>query len=128
MKERNGEPATSGWLPASPTREERQVMDSLAIPVPPQREAACGYESAARWVAWYWERAGDELAWTDGWQSVCGAPWEAWLLDTRHRSVRPALAAYELGSSDTAARHWSGGCGRRRRARSPSPQCPYRSA
>jgi len=41
-------------------------MHTLAIPVPPQLEAACGYEGDARWVAWYGERAGDELAWTDG--------------------------------------------------------------
>ncbi len=81
-------------------------MHSLAIPAPPQLGAAWGYEGDARWVAWYGERAGDELAWTDGWRSVCGAPWEAWLLYTRHPSVRPALAAYDLGSSDAAARHW----------------------
>jgi len=41
-------------------------MHTLAILVSPQLEAAWGYEGDARWVAWYWGRAGDELAWTDG--------------------------------------------------------------
>jgi hypothetical protein len=68
-------------------------------------EAALGYQGQSRWVAFWWEPAGDELAWDDGSSSTVGANWYAWLIFVQHPSVEPHLAPYELGSSDTQALH-----------------------
>src|SRR5262249_33131647 len=75
-------------------------------PVPPMLEAAFGYAGQARYVGFYWESAGDELAYDDGRCGLAGAEWDAWLLFTRHHLVAPVLAAYDLGNSDAPARHW----------------------
>jgi len=77
----------------------------LSVPVPPMLEAALGYAGTARYVAFYWIPAGDELLWNEGWQSADGA-WQGWLTFTRHPRVAPALAPYEFGDSDTPATHW----------------------
>jgi hypothetical protein len=59
----------------------------------------------ARFVAFWWEQAGDELAWDDGRESTVGANWYAWLIFVQHPSVEPYLAPYLLGNSDEEARH-----------------------
>jgi hypothetical protein len=78
----------------------------LDAPVPPMLEAAIGYDGDARWVAFYWQPAGDEACWDDGRASLCGANWPAYLAYTRHPAVWPHLALYDFGSSDEPARHW----------------------
>jgi hypothetical protein len=77
----------------------------LNLLVPPKFEAALGYEGDARFVAFYWEPAGDELMYTNGQISANGeyAPWILW---RRHIATAPTLFGYDFGSSDTPARHW----------------------
>jgi hypothetical protein len=36
-------------------------LTPLDLPVPPMLEEALGYAGASRWVAFHWERCGDEL-------------------------------------------------------------------
>jgi hypothetical protein len=68
-------------------------------------EAALGYEGTARYVAFYWIPAGDELRWDDGWSSADGA-WAGWLQWTCHPRVAPHLRPFHFGDSDTPATHW----------------------
>jgi len=82
-----------------------QTCTRVVVPVPPMLEAALGYPGTARYVAFYWTPAGDELMWDEGWRSADGA-WQGWLTFTRHPRVAPALAPYQLGDSDTPATHW----------------------
>jgi hypothetical protein len=105
----------AGWAGNEFLRIESEVADDrrcavdliqlIGIPVPPMLEAALGYPGELRWVAFWWEQAGDELAWDDGRSSTVMANWYAWLIFVRHPSVEPYLAPYELGSSDTQALH-----------------------
>jgi hypothetical protein len=76
----------------------------LPIPVPPMLEEAMGYDGNGRLVAFYWG-GGDEAYYADGYQSACGE-WDAFLLFVEHPAVEPALAGYDLGSSEDEARHW----------------------
>jgi len=68
-------------------------------------EAALGYDGTARYVAFYWIPAGDELMWDEGWRSADGE-WQGWLTFTRHPRVAPELAPYNFGDSDTPPTHW----------------------
>lgn len=77
----------------------------LDVPVPPDLETVLGYEGQQRWVGFWWEPAGDELAWSDGASSTVGADWAAWQLWTEHPRVAPALDGYDFGSSDADGRH-----------------------
>ena len=66
--------------------------------------AELGYSGAARFVGWYWEPCGDELAWDDGRSSACGmANWYPWV-----RTISPLLhhLGYDCGSSEDAAKVW----------------------
>lgn len=82
--------------------------DFIALPlaVPDVLEAAFEYDGDKRWVAFYWEPAGDELAWTDGQRGVTGANWQAYLEFTQHHAVWPTLAPFNFGSSEEPACHW----------------------
>src|SRR5512143_2300555 len=83
-----------------------ELMRLMGIPVPHMLEAALGYAGDSRYVAFWWEPAGDELGWDDGRSSTVGAAnWYAWLMFVQHPSVEPYLLPYELGSSDTEALH-----------------------
>ena len=82
------------------------TLTPLDAPVPPMLEDAIGYDGPARWVAFYWQSAGDECCWDDGRASLTGANWGAYLAYTQHRAVWPHLALYDFGSSDEPARHW----------------------
>jgi hypothetical protein len=68
-------------------------------------EDALGYPGTARYVAFYWIPAGDELVWDEGWRSADGA-WQGWLMFTRHPRVAPLLARHHFGDSDTPPMHW----------------------
>ena len=76
----------------------------LAIPVPLGIAALCGYPGEARYVGLCWEPCGDECEYDDGRVSGTGC-WGPYLAYTQHRAVGPALAAYDLGSSDGEPRH-----------------------
>jgi hypothetical protein len=82
------------------------LIPLINIPVPPMLEQALGYEDQHRYVAFWWEPAGDELAWNDGQCSIVGANWHAWLTYIQHPRVAHCLEPYELGNSDEPARHW----------------------
>jgi hypothetical protein len=63
-----------------------------------------GYTDTARYAGWYWEPAGDELAWYDGRTGVCGArEWYRWM-----QEIAPLLRhlGYDCGSSEAAAKVW----------------------
>jgi hypothetical protein len=75
------------------------------IPVPPLLSEACGYVREGRYIALWWEAAGDELRISDGTWDFCGADGRAWLVFTQHAAVRPHLGCYHLGKSDRPAEH-----------------------
>ncbi|CUS04219.2 protein of unknown function [Candidatus Promineifilum breve] len=71
---------------------------------------ALGYEGEARYVAIWWERGGDEAAWSDGRLSVVGAGWAAYLELIRANFEVGWAAGWlvregRLGSSDDEATH-----------------------
>lgn len=66
------------------------ILTSLQVPVPPQLEQALGYDGDARYVAFYWEPAGDEVRYDDG-QVGGDGEWWAWLDFTGHPAVAPHL-------------------------------------
>jgi len=66
-------------------------LTALPIPVPPQLETALGYEGDARFVAFYWEPAGDEAMYDDGRISGTGC-WTGYLAYVDH----PAVASYPI--------------------------------
>lgn len=80
-------------------------MLTVLAPVPPMLEAAVEYDGRARYVALYWEPAGDEVMYDDGRTGATGA-WDAFLLYKRHPLVAAHLEPYSLGSSDAPAEHW----------------------
>jgi hypothetical protein len=82
------------------------LIPLINIPVPPMLEQALGYEGQHRYVAFWWEPAGDELAWDDGQSGVVGANWHAWLTYVQHHGVAQYLSPYDLGNSDEPAQHW----------------------
>jgi hypothetical protein len=85
-------------------------MERLSVPVPPNLEAAFGYDGgdAARYVAFYWEPCGDELAFDDGRYGVVGANWEAWLGFLGHPAVSPALTCPSCGGLGANCACWGG--------------------
>lgn len=80
-------------------------MEKLPIKLPGSFEKALGYDGKMKWVAFYWEPAGDEAAYNDG---VCSADgnWFGFLKFVEHPGVMPHLQQYNLGSSDFEAEHW----------------------
>jgi hypothetical protein len=76
----------------------------LTIPVPRNLAALCGYPGEARYVGLCWQPCGDECEYDDGRLSGTGS-WGPYLAYTRHLAVGPALAAFDLGSSDAEPKH-----------------------
>src|SRR5690606_953323 len=68
--------------------------------------AALGYEGDARYVAVWWEMAGDEAAWCDGRSSMVGADWPAYMKLIDHNFPLGHPARWLLGGSDTEATMW----------------------
>jgi hypothetical protein len=83
-------------------------MTELSIPVPPVPilERAVGYrnEHAAHYLALWWEPCGDEVMVSDGYITFTGH-WPGYLAYIQHPVVAPALANYNLGSSEEPATH-----------------------
>jgi len=81
-------------------------MIQLNIPVPPAPilEQAVGYQSDrnARFLALWWEPAGDEAMVSDGFVTFTGN-WSGYLAFVHHKAVYPYLRPYTLGSSDAPA-------------------------
>jgi hypothetical protein len=76
----------------------------LNVPVPPSLARLCGYPGEARYVGLCWQPCGDECEFDDG--RSCGTgSWQFYLGFTQHRAVAPALAPFDLGSSDAEPTH-----------------------
>lgn len=80
-------------------------MRQIPIKLPLAFEEALGYSRGLKWAAFYWEPCGDEAMFYDG---LCSADcnWAGFLAFVRHPKVKPWLADYDFGSSDTEAKHW----------------------
>jgi hypothetical protein len=76
----------------------------LNFPVPPILARAIGYRGDARFVSFQWTPYGDEADYSDGRGSGTGN-WQAFLAFIHHPAVSPQLKGYDLGSSDTEAKH-----------------------
>jgi hypothetical protein len=79
-------------------------LTPLDVPVPPMLATAIGYTGDARFVSFHWTPAGDEAYYSDGRISATGN-WQAYLAYIQHPAVSPHLKGYDLGSSDSDAKH-----------------------
>src|SRR5918992_4292449 len=79
-------------------------LTKLNIPVPPMLAKAIGYKGDARFVSFHWTPYGDEADYSDGRSSGTGN-WQAFLAFIHHPAVSPLLEGYDLGSSDSEAKH-----------------------
>ena len=66
--------------------ETNKLLTPLTAPVPPRTEGALGYDGDARYVAFYWQPAGDEVMYDDGQVSADG-DWWAWIDFVNHPAV-----------------------------------------
>jgi hypothetical protein len=71
---------------------------------PPELAEVFGYRGQARFVAFSWTPAGDQVVFDDGRSCGTGQSW-SFLTWRRHRSVSPLLAPFNLGYSDHDADH-----------------------
>lgn len=67
---------------------------------------ALGYDGAARYVAIWWERGGDEASWSDGREMLCGAEWPAYQALMGHNFPPGNFRRYLFGSSEEEAEYW----------------------
>lgn len=81
------------------------MIRQIPVKLPESFEKALGYPGDARWAAFYWEPCGDEAMYDDGIYSGDGN-WEGFLQFVHHPNVAPWLSSYDLGSSDSEAKHW----------------------
>jgi hypothetical protein len=77
-------------------------LTPVLLPVYPELARTFGYRGEARWVAFSWTPAGDEVFYDDGQRPGTGASY-AFLAYRRHPAVRPHLEGYNLDSSDCEA-------------------------
>ncbi len=76
----------------------------LNVPVPPMLAKAIGYKGKARYVSFQWTPYGDEVEYSDGRLTATGN-WQAFLAYIQHPAVYPSLQDYDLGSSESEAKH-----------------------
>ena len=80
----------------------------LNIPVPPEPilEQAVGFQNDrnVRYLALWWEPAGDEAMLSDGFVTFTGH-WPGYMAFIHHKSIQLHLAIYNLGSSDEPAEY-----------------------
>jgi hypothetical protein len=79
-------------------------INPLNIPVPPILAKAIGYIGKARFVSFQWTPYGDEVEYSDGRLTATGN-WQAFLAYIQHPAVYPSLQDYDLGSSESEAKH-----------------------
>jgi hypothetical protein len=82
-------------------------LTPLNVPVPPMLAKAIGYTGEARFVSFQWTPygdKGDKTDYSDGRGSGTGN-WQAFLAFIHHPTVSPQLKGYDLGSSDSEAKH-----------------------
>jgi len=80
-------------------------MKKLPLRLPDSFEKALGYNGKMKWVAFYWTPDGDEAVYDDGFTFADGN-WHGFLAFIYHPSVAPHLKGYDLGSSESTAKHW----------------------
>ncbi len=107
----NLNPGPDSYPPDNFLRTRRNMipeMIHLAIPVPPAPvlERAVGYQNIrnARFLALWWEPAGDEAMVSDGFATFTG-DWPGYLAYVQHKAVYQHLVSYNLGSSDEPAEY-----------------------
>ena len=85
---------------------KRIAVATIPVPPSPVLEQAVGYENnkGARYLALWWEPAGDEAMVSDGYVTFTGH-WPGYLAYVHHPSVYPYLVTYNLGSSDDLAEY-----------------------
>jgi hypothetical protein len=76
----------------------------LNVPVPPMLAKAIGYTGKARFVSFQWTPYGDETDYSDGRVRATGN-WQAFLAYIQHPAISPHLGDYDLGSSESEAKH-----------------------
>ena len=98
-----------GWIG---TLEQLTPIAELDNLVPPMLEEAIGYGTTfmgslpmMRYVAFYWERCGDEVIFDDGATSATGN-WHQFLLYVQHGRIGPHLRTYDFGSSEDEPVHY----------------------
>jgi hypothetical protein len=79
-------------------------LTPLNVPVPPMLAKAIGYTGKARFVSFLWTPYGDEAEYSDGRVTATGN-WQAFLAYIQHPAIYPYLQDYDLGSSETEAKH-----------------------
>jgi hypothetical protein len=84
--------------------KELKGLTPLKAPVPPMLAKASGYTGNTRYIAFKWTPYGDEAEYFDGRMSATGN-WQAFLAYIQHPAVSPLLKEYDLGSSDSEAKH-----------------------
>lgn len=80
-------------------------LNPIPIKLPPSFEEALGYKGGRKYVAFYWEPAGDEAMYHDGY-CTAECNWWAFVQFVRHPKVYPWLKEYNFGNSDEDAIHW----------------------
>jgi len=76
----------------------------VGIYVPPDLDRCFGYIGDRRFVAFWWEIGGDELAYSDGRSWSVGINWWAWKTYLEHPRIAPFFLQADLGASDAEAR------------------------
>lgn len=83
------------------------------LPDPERWLAEYGYGGRCRYLGIWWECAGDEAAWSDGYSSMAGAWWPPLLALSEQIGGQVAAAApgdprgqFVIGSSDEPGTHW----------------------
>jgi hypothetical protein len=84
--------------------KEFKGLTPLNAPAPPMMAKAIGYTGEARFVSFQWAPYGDEADYSDGRIRATGN-WQALLAYIQHPAVSPLLKEYDLGSSDSEAKH-----------------------
>jgi hypothetical protein len=79
-------------------------LTPLNVPVPPMLAKAIAYTGEARFVSFQWTPYSDETDYSDGRVSATGN-WQAFLAFIHHPAISPHLEHYDLGSSDSEAKH-----------------------
>jgi hypothetical protein len=79
-------------------------LTPLNVPVLPILATAIGYRGKARFISFHWTPAGDETDYSGGRVSATGN-WQAFLTFIQHPAVSHHLKDYDLGSSDSEAKH-----------------------
>lgn len=85
---------------------ESRLNEYASVPgfsCPAEFWPALGYEGEARYVAIWWEPAGDEACYGDGKAMLCGAAWPTYLALLDHNFPADHPAHWLLGSSETPA-------------------------